>query len=115
MPAAIVQHEWQKHGTCSGLSGDAYFALIRRAYESVKIPQEMRAPSSSLTTSAKSLKATFERANPGVQEEDITIQLRGNYFNGLEVCLTKTQNAAPTACSGVRDARGGTFIVPPVR
>src|SRR5579872_2060362 len=28
MPAEIIQHEWAQHGTCSGLSGDDYFALI---------------------------------------------------------------------------------------
>src|SRR5450432_800369 len=41
MPArGLVYHEWSTHGTCSGLQPAEYFALLRRAYASIVIPQE---------------------------------------------------------------------------
>jgi len=41
MPARrLVYHEWDTHGTCSGLSQRAYFELVRKARETVTIPAE---------------------------------------------------------------------------
>ena len=36
--SGLAWHEWKKHGRCSGLPSADYFALSRRAYESVTIP-----------------------------------------------------------------------------
>ncbi|MEJ0006242.1 MAG: hypothetical protein WDM77_07615 [Steroidobacteraceae bacterium] len=35
----LVEREWIEHGTCSGLSPEAYFAAVRGAFASVNIPQ----------------------------------------------------------------------------
>ena len=43
-PAAAVRHEWQAHGTCTGLSADAYFELVRRAFASIHIPRQFLRP-----------------------------------------------------------------------
>ena len=41
MPApGLIFAEWDKHGTCSGLSARAYFETIRKARAAVKIPPE---------------------------------------------------------------------------
>lgn len=115
MPVEIIGHEWQTHGTCSGLSGDAYFALIRKTHDSLKIPARLAAPGSSFTLTAKQLKQQFEQANPNLSDAELVVQLRGNYLNAVEFCISKSESPAPVACSGVRDTRGGTFVVPPVK
>jgi ribonuclease T2 len=39
MPARrLIYHEWDTHGTCSGLSPRAYFELVRKARAAVTIP-----------------------------------------------------------------------------
>ena len=114
MPAEIVQHEWQKHGTCSGLSGDEYFALAQKVFESVKIPSDFVAPTKTATMSPTNLKKDFERDNPALADQDIAIQLRQGYLNAVEFCIVK-DGSAPTACSHINDVRRGTFKVPPVR
>ncbi len=115
MPAEIIQHEWQEHGTCSGLNGNDYLALIRKAFDSIRIPTQFRAPRSSFTISPDRLKREFEGSNSGLSDNNIAIQLRGHYLNAVEFCLSKDQNLSPVTCTNVRDARGGTFVVPPVR
>ncbi len=41
MPAPhLIFNEWDKHGTCSGLSAQAYFDTMRKARAAVKIPPE---------------------------------------------------------------------------
>jgi ribonuclease T2 len=36
----LVFHEWRKHGKCSGLSPEDFFALARKAKEQVTIPSQ---------------------------------------------------------------------------
>ena len=59
-------HEWLQHGTCSGLSGDAYFALTRKTFQALNIPARLQAPSSSFSLAPKELKQAFEQANPNL-------------------------------------------------
>lgn len=115
MPPEIIQHEWQEHGTCSGLAGDDYFELIRKTFASIRIPSQFRAPASSFTISPGKLKREFEASNNGLADSNIAVQLRGHYLNAVEFCLSKGPNPSPVTCSNVKDASGGTFIVPPVR
>ena len=115
MPAEIVRHEWEQHGTCSGLSGDAYLALIRRLASSVNIPGEMKSPRATGTSRPQELKKEFKSANSTLQDEDIAIQTRGNYLNAVEICFSKGQSPAPTACSNVPGRTAATFVIPPVR
>lgn len=42
MPApGLIYNEWDKHGTCSGLSARAYFETTRKARAAVKIPRRI--------------------------------------------------------------------------
>ncbi|HEX4165492.1 MAG TPA: hypothetical protein VHZ55_08450 [Bryobacteraceae bacterium] len=115
MPIELIPHEWQQHGTCSGLSGDAYLALIRKLYTSLTIPDRLKGPTSSFTWRPQDLKHAFEGANPQLKDPDIAVQLRGNYLNAVEICVSKGADPQPIACSNIKDAPGGTFVVPPVR
>src|SRR6476661_1480132 len=41
MPApGLIYSQWDKHGTCSGLSAEAYFETVRKSRAAVKIPAE---------------------------------------------------------------------------
>ena len=52
MPAPrLIFNEWDRHGTCSGLSPNAYFENVRKARAAVKIPDAYIAPSAPLTVS----------------------------------------------------------------
>jgi ribonuclease I len=43
--AALVDHEWNTHGTCSGLSANDYFALMRRIFTGFHVPAPLLNPS----------------------------------------------------------------------
>src|SRR5580693_3688346 len=42
--ASLIQHEWKAHGSCSGLDSASYFALVRKARDSVTIPDALSQP-----------------------------------------------------------------------
>ena len=62
--ASLIQHEWKTHGTCSGLSAADYFAAVRKARDSVTIPDEFKAPAQTLNLSPAAIEQAFATANP---------------------------------------------------
>lgn len=109
---SLVAHEWTTHGTCSGLDAEAYFKLVRQAYESLKIPARLASPGSMFTITPLELKNEFAAANPRLKPEDMAISCGNNYLTGVSACLDK--QLQPRACEGLRDCRANVIKVPPV-
>ncbi len=120
MPArALVYHEWSAHGTCSGLGSADYFALVRRAYNSIAIPREFLAVSQAVQEAPDAIVKAFLGANARLTPDSILVTCSGQGLPRLRevhICLDRTLN--PRACSAdaARGAcRAPTLIVPPLR
>lgn len=110
----LVRHEWAKHGTCSGRSPEDYFALARRAFESIQVPARFRAPSQAARLSVAALEAELATANPGLSGAHVAVQCGGRFLREVQVCLDK--DLRPRSCGhDVRDGCRGEVIVRPVR
>src|SRR5690242_13019937 len=66
---SLIQHEWSAHGTCSGLSAADYFALVRKARDSVKIPDDLNQPPQALHLTPAGIDAKLAAANPSFPQE----------------------------------------------
>jgi ribonuclease T2 len=112
---SLIRHEWTTHGTCSGLSPNQYFGLIRKTFDSIKIPDEFIAPTRSFTVRPEYVKHAFQKANPQITEASIAINCPQNYLAGVQICVTKS--GSPMSCppNAARDCRANTIRVPPVR
>ena len=106
----LVQHEWSTHGTCSGLTANQYFGVIRKAYASVKIPASLVSPNRATTKSATDIKQMFIDANPGLSADDIAVSCHNRYLSAVEFCLSK--NLQPIACQAVRDCSARAIRIP---
>ena len=93
----LVQHEWEKHGTCSGLSQADYYASAALAVESVRVPKAFKQPQSMTTITANDLRRAFLDANPGLSQSGILVTCRRNDIGEVRVCLDK--ELRPRACS----------------
>jgi len=111
--AGLVMHEWKTHGTCSGLDADAYFKLVRQAYASVKIPEQVAAPKRQFSITPQELKEDFVGANPRIKDEDIAVGCGNNWLTGISVCMDK--QLQPRPCEALRDCRANSIRVAPVR
>lgn len=111
--ASLVEHEWTTHGTCSGLSPDGYFRLVRQAFASVKIPPRLSAPRQIFSITPQELKEGLLAANPRLKAEDLTVSCGNNYLTGISVCLDKQLQSR--ACEALRDCRASSIRVAPVR
>lgn len=110
--SSLVVHEWTTHGTCSGLDADAYFRLVRQAFESVRIPAQWTSPNRMFSITPLELKEGFVAANPRLKSEDLAISCGNNYLTAVSVCLDK--QLQPRACEGLRDCRANVIKVAPV-
>src|SRR5712671_7199409 len=74
MPApGLIYNEWDKHGTCSGLSARAYFETIRKARAAVKIPEEYLELSAPKTVAPAEIEDAFIKVNPGLSASAIAV------------------------------------------
>lgn len=116
MPSTkLIKHEWEKHGTCSGLSPAQYFETARTAKDSIAIPPEYQSPTSYITTSPTELKQKFLALNPQLSDASIAVTCKDRTLQELRVCMDK--NLKPMAC-GVnerRQCKSEALVLPPVR
>jgi len=116
MPAPrLVYHEWDRHGTCSGLAPQAYFDLVRKAREAVKIPEIYAAPKETLTVTPGEVEEAFIKSNPGLSRSGIAVTCGGTRLGEVRVCLTKELRFRDCAEVDRRACRRDKLSMPPLR
>lgn len=114
--AGLAFYEWKKHGRCSGLSAPDYFALSRRAYDSVTIPPIFARISKDLKLPGEVVQAAFLEANPGLKRRiGITVTCDQGMIEEVRLCLTT--DLAPRRCGAdtLRDCRMKDAVLEAVR
>ena len=116
MPAPrLVYHEWDTHGTCSGLGANAYFDLIRKARESIKIPEPYTSPDKSMSLSPDDVEEAFVKANPGLSRSAIVVTCNSTRLSEVRVCLSKDLKFRDCPEIDRRACRRDKVLMPPVR
>jgi ribonuclease T2 len=109
--AGLLAHEWKTHGTCSGLSADAYFQLERQAVRSIAVPKQLSSLQSQIQLTPAKIVADFTQANPSTSADEYAISCGNNRLTAVEVCLTKNLHAV--SCSSVKTCRANVVKVAP--
>ena len=116
MPAPrLVYHEWDEHGTCSGLSAAAYFKTIRDARSMVNIPPQYADLESALTVTPDGVRNEFVKVNPKFTNGAIAIDCDKQRLREVRICFDR--NLGFRDCPEVvrQTCRRDEIIMPPVR
>jgi ribonuclease T2 len=84
----LVQHEWQTHGSCSGLSATDYFSAVKQSLSAVKVPDAYRNLNQDRNLSVREIEQAFAGAN-GAPAGAFRISCHDGELVNLEACLTK--------------------------
>jgi ribonuclease T2 len=116
MPAPrLIFNEWDRHGTCSGLSPNAYFETVRKARALVKIPEAYIAPSTPLTVTPDEVEEAFVKANPGLARDGMAVTCDSRRLGEVRICFGKDLRFRSCPEIDARACRREQVVMPAVR
>ncbi|MGJ5619902.1 ribonuclease T2 family protein [Sulfitobacter sp. MF3-043] len=113
--SGLAWHQWKKHGSCTGLSAQDYYALSRRAYALIERPAIFRKLDRSVRLPASIVEDAFLRSNPAIKADGITITCRNNRIQEARICLSRQLTPVPCGQDVVRDCQMKDALFDPLR
>jgi len=116
MPAPhLIFNEWDRHGTCSGFSPQAYFEVVRKARAVVKIPPQYVDLQEPLSVSPAAVEDAFIKANSGLSESGLAIGCDKKRLTEVRLCLSKDLQFRDCPEIARRSCRRDELLMPPLR
>jgi ribonuclease T2 len=116
MPAPrLIFNEWDKHGTCSGLSPRAYFDTVRKARAAIKIPPEYSDLQEPLSVTPAAIEGAFAKANSGLAGDGMAIECDKKRLTEVRICLSKDLQFRSCPEIARRSCRREQLLMPPLR
>lgn len=111
----LAWYEWKKHGRCSGLSAEEYFAAARKAYDSVVRPEVFRRLPRTLRLPPDVIEDAFLESNPHLWDDALTVTCKADRIQEIRVCLSKDLEPRECGADVVRDCSLPVINMSPMR
>jgi ribonuclease T2 len=108
---SLLKHEWAKHGTCSGLGPQRFFALEHQAFHALRVPEQISGVTQEIQMRPDQILGLFYAANPGFPQGSILLSCGHNELTAIEACFSKDLH--PIACQNVRSCRANSVRITP--
>ena len=97
----LIAHEWNEHGTCSGLDPAAYFQLSAKLKDKIVIPRQYQQPVAPVRATPGEFVQLFRAANPGMPVDSVLPFCGdgGRFLREMRACFTR-EGAARTCSNG---------------
>lgn len=113
--SGLAWHQWNKHGVCTGLDSEDYYALSRLAYAKVTRPEVLRKLTDPVTLPASLIEEAFIQSNPTLEPDQITITCRQGYIQEARICLTRDLEYRDCGTDVIRDCTMQSAQFEPMR
>ena len=111
----LIFHEWDRHGTCSGLPAHGYFETVRKARAVIKIPADYLELDKPIMVTPDEVATAFVKANPGLSRGAIAIACDSKRLSEVRICLKKDFSFHDCAEVTRRACRRDKIAMPAVR
>jgi ribonuclease T2 len=101
--AGAAFYQWKKHGRCSALPAREYYALARKAFDSINISPVFPRITKDLKVPASVIEGAFLEANPGLTRDQVTITCRNGMIQEVRICLTRDLEPRRCGADVIRD------------
>ena len=116
MPApGLIFHEWDQHGTCSGLKPREYFDVVRKARTRVAIPPQYADPTVPLRVTPNQVINAFISVNEGLTPTAITIDCDRTRLREVRICFSRNLKFRECSRGNQRSCHIEKLVMPPVR
>lgn len=108
----LLQHEWDKHGTCSAQGPSRFFQMELDASRRIVVPEEFKnAPGSGKDTvlTPEWILRSFYFENPALPEGSLSLSCQDGRLTAVEVCFDKDLHAI--ACKGLHSCQATALTV----
>ncbi|MEH1930887.1 MAG: ribonuclease [Nostoc sp.] len=95
----LYDHEWEKHGTCSGKTPAEYLGLSKKLKNAIAIPAAYKRPNKPLRTTITDFKNSFVNANNQISADGIAPFCSGSGRFLQEVFFCYSKNGEAGICS----------------
>ncbi len=103
-PSAVLMNcEWAKHGTCTGLDAEGYFAAAERLMQRLQLPDLQRGEQQ-----VGDLIKAIQTVNTGIKPEHIAVIVRDGTLSEVRLCYSRNLTeyvACDPAVGGSRPSR----------
>jgi len=89
----LARHEYDKHGTCTGLSPENYFAAVKYARDQFVIPDQLKSPREQLATSPSELERAFMAVNANLTADNMAVTCERGELVDVRFCVSKGLSA----------------------
>ena len=89
----LARYEYRKHGSCSGLDPQAYFAAVKTLRDAIFIPDLLKSPHGRQQLSPAALTQAFIAANANLAADDMAITCRNGELIDVRLCVAKSLTA----------------------
>jgi ribonuclease T2 len=111
----LVLHQWNRHGTCTGLSAQAYFDTLRKARAAVTIPAAYHDFNKPTLVAPRDVAEAFVKANPGLTQAAMAVACDKTRLTEVRLCLRKDFTFRDCAQVARRNCRRDELVMPAVR
>ena len=105
----LLQHEWDKHGTCAAVGPDRFFRMEQQAFHSLRIPPHFKQANAEMNIPTADILAEFRKANPAFPDGSILLSCAQKKLTAVEACFSK--DLKPMRCQGLHSCEDRAVTV----
>jgi len=111
----LIGHQWRKHGSCSGLSQQDYFAVTRAAWQRIRIPAGLTPKRGDARITPDGVEDAFIAANPGLRPQGIAVTCEAGRLEEVRICMNADLSFRPCPEVDRAACRAKSIEQPPIR